>query len=103
EAAKAGPLPPEAGAADLLLDGLATLVTDGRSAATPALRLASDAFADDEHPAEENFRWGWLTTIPSNVLWDDETWHAINARQLERAREGGARARLPSDPRAPPA
>jgi DNA-binding CsgD family transcriptional regulator len=97
EAAKAAPLPPETSPADLLLDGLALLVTDGGAAAMPALRLASDAFAAEEHPAEENFRWGWLTTIPSNVLWDDETWHAINARQLERAREVGALARLPID------
>lgn len=35
--------------------------------------------------------------MPSNVLWDDETWHAINARQLARAREVGALARLPID------
>jgi tetratricopeptide (TPR) repeat protein len=38
-----------------------------------------------------------LTTVPSNLLWDDETWHAINLRQLKRAREVGALARLPID------
>jgi DNA-binding CsgD family transcriptional regulator len=97
EAANAAPLPREPRPADLLLDGLAALVTEGRVAAVPALRLASDAFAADDRPAEENFRWGWLTTVPSNVLWDDETWHSINARQLERAREVGALARLPID------
>jgi DNA-binding CsgD family transcriptional regulator len=96
EAAKAAPLPPEPRPADLLLDGLATLVTDGHVVAVPALRLASDAFAADGRP-DENFRWGWLTTVPSNVLWDDETWHSINARQLERAREAGALVRLPID------
>jgi DNA-binding CsgD family transcriptional regulator len=31
------------------------------------------------------------------VLWDDETWHAINARQLRCAREVGALVRLPID------
>jgi DNA-binding CsgD family transcriptional regulator len=97
EAAKAAPLPPDPSPADLLLDGLATLVKEGRAAAAPTLRLASSAFAADVRPAEENFRWGWLTTVPSNVLWDDETWHAINTRQLDRAREVGARARLPID------
>jgi DNA-binding CsgD family transcriptional regulator len=61
------------------------------------LRRAASAFAADEGPAEENFRWGWLTTVPSNLLWDDETWHAINVRQLQRAREVGALARLPID------
>jgi DNA-binding CsgD family transcriptional regulator len=36
-----------------------------------------------------------LPPIPSYVLWDDESWHAINARQLGLAREAGALARLP--------
>jgi DNA-binding CsgD family transcriptional regulator len=81
---------------DLLLEGLATLITDGRAAAAPMLRKAGNAFAADA-PAEENFRWGWLTTVPSNVLWDDETWHTINVRQLQRAREVGAAVRLPID------
>jgi DNA-binding CsgD family transcriptional regulator len=46
---------------------------------------------------QENFRWGWLTTIPSNVLWDEESCYAINARQLKIARDAGALARLPID------
>src|SRR5262249_42204917 len=40
EAARAAPSVAEQGSADLLLDGLATLVTDGRAAAVPTLRLA---------------------------------------------------------------
>jgi DNA-binding CsgD family transcriptional regulator/tetratricopeptide (TPR) repeat protein len=83
--------------ADELLDGLATLITEGRSAAAPILRRATTAFAANEVSTEENFRWGWLTTVPSNVLWDDKSWHAINARQLQRARDAGALARLPID------
>jgi DNA-binding CsgD family transcriptional regulator len=82
---------------DLLLDGLAALVTEGRTAAAPKLRRATSAFAAGEASAEENFRWGWLTTVPSNVLWDDESWHAISVRQLKLARDAGALARLPID------
>jgi DNA-binding CsgD family transcriptional regulator len=82
---------------DLLLDGLAALITEGRATAAPMLRRAASAFAATETSAEENFRWGWLTTVPCNVLWDDETWHAINARQLQLARDAGALARLPID------
>jgi DNA-binding CsgD family transcriptional regulator len=82
---------------DLLLAGLATLITDGRAAAAPLLRRATSAFADPAASARENFRWGWLTTVPSNVLWDDRSWHAINARQLQLARDAGALARLPID------
>jgi DNA-binding CsgD family transcriptional regulator len=82
---------------DLLLDGLATLITEGRAAAAPTLRRAANAFAAADGSAEENFRWGWLTTVPSNLLWDDEKWHAINVRQLHHAREVGALVRLPID------
>jgi DNA-binding CsgD family transcriptional regulator len=82
---------------DLLLDGLAALITEGRAAAAPKLRRATSAFAAEEVSAEENFRWGWLTTVPSNVLWDDESWHVINLRQLQLARDAGALARLPID------
>ena len=80
---------------DLLLDGLALLVTEGRTAAAPALRRASSAFAAAETPAKNSFRWTPLPPIPSYILWDDESWHAINARQLELAREAGALARVP--------
>ena len=80
---------------DLLLDALALLVTEGRAAAAPALRRASGAFVAAETPAESSFRWTALPPIPSYVLWDDESWYAINARQLGLAREAGALARLP--------
>ena len=82
---------------DLLLDGLATLVTEGRTAAAPLLRRATSAFAAEEISAADNFRWGWLTTVPSNVLWDEQSWNAINVRQLRSARAAGALARLPID------
>jgi DNA-binding CsgD family transcriptional regulator len=82
---------------DLLLDGLATLMTEGRTAAAPMLRRATSAFAGKDVSAQDNFRWGWLTTVPSNVLWDDDSWHAINVRQLQFARNAGALARLPID------
>ena len=82
---------------DLLLDSLATLITEGRSAAAPLLRRATSTFLEEESAAQENFRWGWMTTIPSNVLWDEDSWHAINRRQLREARDAGAWARLPID------
>ncbi|MDT4904985.1 MAG: hypothetical protein QOH52_3001, partial [Pseudonocardiales bacterium] len=81
---------------DLLLDALALLITEGRAAAAPALRRASSAFAATaETPAENSFRWTALPPIPAYVLWDDESWYAINARQLTLAREAGALARVP--------
>jgi DNA-binding CsgD family transcriptional regulator len=80
---------------DLLLDGLALLITEGRAAAAPALRRASSAFAAAEIPAENSFRWTALPPIPAYILWDDASWYAINARQLGLARDAGALARVP--------
>jgi DNA-binding CsgD family transcriptional regulator len=80
---------------DLLLDGLALLIAEGRAAAAPTLRRATDAFTAAVFPAENSFRWTALPPIPSYVLWDDESWYAINARQLGLAREAGALARVP--------
>ena len=80
---------------DLLLDGLALLIIEGRAGAASALRRASSAFAAAETPSENSYRWTALPPIPSCVLWDDESWYAINARQLRLAREAGALARLP--------
>ena len=82
---------------DLLLDGLTTLFTEGHAAAAPLLRRATAMFADEASPGQENFRWGWLTTNPPNLLWDEDSWHAISARNLKEARDAGALARLPID------
>jgi DNA-binding NarL/FixJ family response regulator len=86
---------------DLLLDGLSTFVTEGHAAAAPLLRRATAAFADEASdeasPGQDNFRWGWMTTIPPNILWDEDSWHSISARHLKEARDAGALARLPID------
>src|SRR6478736_6299627 len=38
-----------------------------------------------------------MTTIPPNILWDEDSWRAISARHLREARDAGALARLPID------
>jgi ATP/maltotriose-dependent transcriptional regulator MalT len=38
-----------------------------------------------------------MTTIPANILWDEDSWYAISARHLKEARDAGALARLPID------
>ena len=80
---------------DLLLDGFALLVTDGRAAAAPMLRQAASAFADSELPAAEGLRWGWVAEMAATELWDDARWHAISVRQLALARDVGALDQLP--------
>jgi DNA-binding CsgD family transcriptional regulator len=88
-----GPLRPS----DLMLDGLSTLAMEGRAAAAPLLRRAMAAFADEASLGQENFRWGWLTTISAKLIWDEDSWHTVSARYLREGRDAGALARLPID------
>jgi DNA-binding CsgD family transcriptional regulator len=82
---------------DVLLDSLATVITEGRTAAAPLLEESTRTFADEEFPAEASLRWGWLTVVPTYVLWDEERTYAICVRQMEAVREAGAHARLSLD------
>ena len=95
-AARTAPAPPgPARAADLLLDGLALLVTEGYAAGTPALRRALLAFRDPGVPAEEGRSWLWLAGMAAIAVWDDETWHVLASRHVKLAREAGALSELP--------
>ena len=97
-AARALPPPPDPPPlADLLLDGLARLITDGRAAAAPTLRQVVSAFASRDVTAEEGLRWGWLAQAAAIVLWDEDGWHAIAVRQTQLARDAGALDQLPID------
>jgi DNA-binding CsgD family transcriptional regulator len=82
-------------APDLLLDGLALLVTEGRAVGTPMLRDALSAFRNQEVSTEEELRWLWLVGRVAHDLWDDESWHVLCARHVSVARQTGALALLP--------
>jgi DNA-binding CsgD family transcriptional regulator len=82
----AGPVRP----ADLLLDGFALAVTEGRAEAAPVLELAATGFAGDEASIEEVLRWGWLATAAAVMAWDYDTCLAVANRGVELAREAGA-------------
>jgi DNA-binding CsgD family transcriptional regulator len=79
---------------DLLLDGLAVLVTEGRAQAAPVLRRAARIFAEDDITMEERLRWGSVATIAAITVWDEEYWHTIEVRQLQSCREAGLLAQL---------
>ena len=94
-AARAAPQP--AGAprpCDLLLDGLATMITHGRAAAEPTLRPAVDAFLGDQVSGEEWLQWGILAQMAAMAVWDFDSWLMLSTRHVELARASGALASL---------
>ena len=89
-------LPPPPGpprSLDLLLDGLALLTLEGRTAGTPALQQAAKALL--EISVEDVLRWGWMATAASDTVWDNEDMLATAARMLQLVRDAGALAQLP--------
>jgi hypothetical protein len=88
------PLPPgEPRPLDLLLEGLALLTTDGRSAATPTLQRAATMIISI--PVEDVLRWGWAAAAASGAVWDPEGMDAISARNVQLIRDAGPLAELP--------
>jgi DNA-binding CsgD family transcriptional regulator len=84
-------------ASDLLLDSLATLVTEGRVTAGPLLREATRMLRDDQFPPEARLRWGSLAALPAYALWDEESAHKICVQQVRTLRDAGALALLPNE------
>jgi DNA-binding CsgD family transcriptional regulator/tetratricopeptide (TPR) repeat protein len=96
-AAPASPGPP--GAVDVLLDAFATRLTQGYAAAAPALTRALDLVLALDVGTVGVGRWLWLTGGRTGVnvaleLWDDESWYALAAHQVQVAREAGALVQL---------
>jgi DNA-binding CsgD family transcriptional regulator len=81
-------------ATDLLLDGLARMITEGPTTGTPAVRAALRAFGRGD--TGEGQRWrGWLAGRAAGFIWDYESWDSLTMRQIRAAREAGALAELP--------
>ena len=91
----APPAPQPSRAPDLLLDGLAVLITDGYEAGTPALQPAVAAFRAGDLTLEDELRWFFVACHAAHDLWDDEGWYALSARHLQLARDVGALSVLP--------
>jgi DNA-binding CsgD family transcriptional regulator/tetratricopeptide (TPR) repeat protein len=96
EATKAGrgAPPPEAGPerpADVLLDGLTSLVLDGHAAAAPALAEALELLRDGG-----DLQWVGLAGHVASELWDEDAIHALSSRRVRLARASGALTVLPN-------
>lgn len=94
-AVRAAPQPQAPGKADLLLEGMALLYTDGYAASAPVLRRAVEAFGRDELTLDEAFRSAWLAAVVAVDLWDDVHWDVLSQRHLDVVRQAGALGLLP--------
>jgi DNA-binding CsgD family transcriptional regulator len=91
EAARAAPRAPEPPQpSDLLLDGLAALLTQGYAAAVPTLKRALSAHRDSE-----DLRWLGLAVRIAWQLWDHEAGLTLATRAVQCARDTGALSLLP--------
>jgi DNA-binding CsgD family transcriptional regulator len=96
ETARAAPPPPQpARAADLLLDGLASLATDGYPASAPVLKAAVRAFRSDEVSREEGLRWLWQACYAAELVWDHGSWDVLSDRHVKLAIQAGALIAMP--------
>src|SRR5580704_19111897 len=96
EAARMAPPPPgPMRPSDLLLDGLALLVTEGYPAGAPVLRQAVRAFLGTDVSRQEKLRWLWLASRAAWMVWDYESWDVLSGRQVTLARDAGALIALP--------
>ena len=89
-AVRAAPAASAVRAADLLLDGLALVITDGYAAGTPLLKRAVSAFCVEDMVGIDIPQWLWLATHAAHDLWDDESWESLCDRQVRLARQAGA-------------
>ena len=92
-AAPPAPQPPRA--SDLLLDGLAVLLTGGYPAGIPILKRALSAFHRRSVTREEEIRWLEFACHTAVDLWDDEAWEAVSTRHVQLTRDAGALSELP--------
>ena len=95
-AAPPGPDPPRA--VDVLLDALALRLTQGYAAAAPTLAQALELLLTMDCSTAEARRWLWMgggrAGSIATELWDDESWYALAARQVQVARDTGALVQL---------
>jgi DNA-binding CsgD family transcriptional regulator len=93
-AAPAQPSPPRP--IDLLLDGVATRLTDGYTAAAAPLRRALEVYHDHaEDGRAGGLRWFWLAWLLATELWDDALMEELATRAVRLARDTGALGHLP--------
>jgi DNA-binding CsgD family transcriptional regulator len=96
QTARSAPPPPHPPlASDLLLDGLATLITEGYESGAPAVQLALSAFCRGDLPSDEAARWLYLACRAAGDVWDFDRTEELSERMVSVARDLGALTALP--------
>src|SRR5215469_11220211 len=90
---RSAPPPTPARPSDLLVDGMALLVTEGYPAGAPVLKRALSAFRAAGVSPEEGL---WQACHSAGLVWDYDSWQVLSDRQIEVARDAGALTALPS-------
>jgi hypothetical protein len=80
---------------DLLLDGMALLVTEGYPAGAVLVKQALHAFQSQAMAAQEQLHWLLLGCRAAHALWDFDSWRALSTRFVQLARDEGALSVLP--------
>jgi DNA-binding CsgD family transcriptional regulator len=75
---------------EMLLDGWATMLAGDYAAGAAVLRRAISALTERDEGGDESARWTLLGSLAARELWDDDAFHALNARNVQRLRELGA-------------
>ena len=94
-AVREAPAPRAPGKADLLLEGMAVLYTDGYAASAPQLHRAVQAFGSEDLTLDEAFGSLSIAAIFAFYLWDDVHWDSLTQRHLDVVRKAGALSLLP--------
>ena len=95
EAAREASAPQVPGKADLLVEGMAVLYTDGYTASAPLLHRAVQAFGREDLTLDEAFHSAWVAAVAAVDLWDDVHWDILSQRHLDTVRHAGALSLLP--------
>jgi DNA-binding CsgD family transcriptional regulator len=95
EAARAAPPSRSPRAPDVLLDGLAAMITEGHRPAARLLKRAVQAFRSGDAGETGGFRWMWLAEEAAIEMWDHDSWRELAVRELQLVREAGALTVLP--------
>jgi DNA-binding CsgD family transcriptional regulator len=95
QAVREAPKPRAPTKADLLLEGMAVLYTEGYAASAPLLHTAVQAFGREDLTLDEAFRSAWLAAVAAVDLWDDVHWDVLSQLHLDTVRRAGALSLLP--------